>query len=54
MEAEAGALSQAVRMASLWAEDRPASASRMAATAARVLGVICEAVGVFMPPLYEV
>ena len=52
--AEAGGVSQAVRMASRWAEDNPASASSIAATARRVWGAIFEGVGVFMPPLYEV
>ena len=52
--AEDGAASQAVRMASRWAEDRPGSASSMAATARRVSGAIFDGAGVFMPPFYEV
>ena len=43
-----GALSQAVRMESRWAGESPLSASRMAATAARVWGAICEAGFFFM------
>lgn len=52
--AESGAVSQAVRMASRCAGERFASASRMAATAARVWGLIRDGAGVFMRPLYEV
>lgn len=50
--AASGGLSQAVRMASRWAGESPASASRIAATAARVWGLIREGFFVFMRLLF--